>query len=342
MTSQKNKLLSKLPIRILVSPKSLLELQTLLQSETDLAVELINSQEQQPGVQFDAALISRDVTATSTKQKTDPSTQIYYDLLLGASDLKWVQIHSAGADRHIYLDLMKRGIKITGSSGVNAQVVMQNTIAAILMLARHFPKLLKAQGQKRWDSLINYSLPPDLAGQTAVIIGRGPIGSAIARTLEVFGVNTISVGFNPVLKNRNQDEQSLYHISDLNQVLPKAQWLVLACPLSAETRNLINTKSIALLPDGAHFINVARGEIVCEPDLIEALKNKKLAGAYLDVFASEPLDPASPLWEMDNVIITPHSAGHSLGNEDRVLHLFVKNLRAFAGGEKLKNLINTA
>ena len=342
MTSQK----PKLPIRILVSPKSLAELHPLLQSETDLAVELINSQEQKPGVQFDAALISRDVTATSTKQKTDPSTQIYYDLLLGTSDLKWVQIHSAGADRHIYLDLMKRGIMITGSSGVNAQVVMQNTIAAILMLARHFPKLLKAQSQKRWDSLINYPLPPDLAGQTAVIIGRGPIGSAIARTLEVFGVNTISVGFNAALKNHNQDdhqgEQGPYHISDLNQVLPKAQWLVLACPLSAETRNLINTKSIALLPDGAHFINVARGEIVCEPDLIEALNNKKLAGAYLDVFATEPLDSASPLWEMDNVIITPHSAGHSLGNEDRVLHLFVQNLRAFAGGEKLKNLINTA
>jgi phosphoglycerate dehydrogenase-like enzyme len=286
MTSQKPKLPPKLPIRILVSPKSLAELHPLLQSETDLAVELINSQEQKLGVQFDAALISRDVTATSTKQKTDPSTQIYYDLLLGTSDLKWVQIHSAGADRHIYLDLMKRGIMITGSSGVNAQVVMQNTIAAILMLARHFPKLLKAQSQKRWDSLINHPLPADLAGQNAVIIGRGPIGSAIASTLEVFGVNTISVGFNASLKDHSKTNTGAYHITDLNQVLPKAQWLILACPLSAETRNLINTKSIALLPDGAHFINVARGEIVCEPDLIEALNNKKLAGAYLDVSIS--------------------------------------------------------
>ena len=116
----------------------------------------------------------------------------------------------------------------------------------------------------------------------------------------------------------------------------------MACPLSSETRNLINAQSLALLPDGAHFINVARGEIVCEPDLITALQNKKLAGAYLDVFASEPLDASSPLWEMDNVIVTPHSAGHSLGNEDRVLQLFVQNLRAFAGSEKLKNHIHAA
>ena len=338
MTSQK----PKLPIRILVSPKSLAELRPLLQSETNLAVELMNSQEQQPGAQFDAALISRDVTATSTKQKTDPATQIFYDLLLGASDLKWVQIHSAGADRQIYLDLMKRGIMITGSSGVNAQVVMQNTIAAILMLARHFPKLLKAQSQKRWDSLINHPLPADLAGQTAVIIGRGPIGGAIARTLEVFGVNTISVGFNASLKDRSKTNAGAYHITDLNQVLPKAQWLVLACPLSSKTRNLINAQSLALLPDGAHFINVARGEIVCESDLIDALNNQKLAGAYLDVFASEPLDSSSPLWEMDNVIVTPHSAGHTLGNEGRVLGLFVENLRAFAVGEKLKNHIHAA
>ena len=96
---------------------------------------------------------------------------------------------------------------------------------------------------------------------------------------------------------------------------------------------------MSLLPREAHLINIARGEIVCEPDLIEALNHQQLAGAYLDVFACEPLDVASPLWSMDNVIVTPHSAGHSLGNENRVLHLFVENLRALMQGEKLKNQI---
>ena len=330
---------SSSPLRILLSPKSLPEVQALLKNDTKIAVELFNSQEQNPGVQFDAALISRDVTSTSTKQKIIPATQAFYDLLLGTSDLRWVQIHSAGADRQIYLDLMKRGVMVTGSSGVNAPIVMQNALAGILMLARHFPKMLKAQSQRQWDSLINYPLPPDLCGQTAVVIGRGPIGTEICRALEVFGVNTISVGFHSSLKERHPKDVGAHHISDLNQILPKAQWLILACPLSPETRNLINRDVLSLLPREAHLINIARGEIVCEPDLIEALNHQQLAGAYLDVFACEPLDIASPLWSMENVIVTPHSAGHSLGNENRVLHLFVENLRALMQGEKLKNQI---
>jgi phosphoglycerate dehydrogenase-like enzyme len=335
MTSQ----ISKKSLRILVSPKSFIDLQNLINRESDLAIKLFNSEEQKPGVQFDAALISRDVTATSTKQKIIPSTQSFYDLLLNASDLKWVQLHSAGADRQIYLDLMKQGVTISGSSGVNAPIVMQTAITGILMLARHFPKMLQAQAERRWDSLINYPLPLDLSGQTAVIVGRGPIGSGIAKVLEVFGVKTILVGFNDALKEQNHSAFNVIHISQMKQVLPQAQWLILACPLSKETRNLIDQSIIQLLPDAARIVNVARGEIICEADLITALQSKKLAGAYLDVFASEPLNANSPLWSMENVIVTPHSAGHSAGNESRVLELFVENLRLFASGQVLKNQI---
>jgi phosphoglycerate dehydrogenase-like enzyme len=326
-------------LRILVSPKALPDLEVLLSKEASLSVQLLNSAEQKPGVQFDAALISRDVTATSTKQKIIPSTQTFYDLLLSSPDLRWVQIHSAGADRQIYLDLMKQGVTISGSSGVNAPVVMQNAIAGILMLARKFPQMLKAQTEHRWDSLINYPLPEDLSGQTAVIVGRGPIGDAITKALHVFGVKTISVGFNAALKENQQSIDAVIHISQLHQVLPQAQWLILACPLSNDTRGVIDHTAFNLLPKGAHIINIARGEIINEPDLIAALQSKKLGGAYLDVFASEPLDPASPLWDMENVIATPHSAGHSAGNEQRVLELFVKNLHLFAQGQVLKNQI---
>lgn len=335
MTFQK----SKTPVRILVSQKSFFDLQNLINKESDLAIELLNSEEQKPGVQFDAALISRDVTATSTKQKIIPSTQSFYNLLLNASNLKWVQLHSAGADRQIYLDLMKQGAIISGSSGVNAPIVIQTAITGILMLARHFPKMLQAQTERRWDSLINYPLPPDLSGQTAIIVGRGPIGSGIAKVLEVFGVKTILVAFNDALKEQKHTASNVIHISQIKQVLPQAQWLILACPLSKETRNLIDQSVIDLLPDGAHIVNVARGEIICETELISALQSKKLAGAYLDVFATEPLDAKSPLWSMENVIVTPHSAGHSAGNEARVLDLFVENLRLFTSGQVLKNQI---
>ena len=332
----------QMPTRILVSQKSFGELDAFLKSEGNQkihAVKLLVAEEQSPGVEFDAALISRDVTATSTKQKVIPSTQAFYNLLLNSQGLRWVQIHSAGADRQIYLDLMARGVTISGSSGVNAPIVMQNTIAGILMLARKFPLMMKAQAERRWDPLINHPLPLDLAGQTAVIIGRGPIGGGIAQVLQAIGVKTISVGFNAALKDSKTASSEVRHISELAQLLPFAQWLVLACPLSGETRSLINKDTIKLLPDGAHIINIARGEIIVEPDLIEALQSQKIAGAYLDVFASEPLDASSPLWSMDNVIVTPHSAGHSAGNEKRVLKLFVENLSLFAAGEKLKNQI---
>jgi phosphoglycerate dehydrogenase-like enzyme len=300
---------------------------------------LLIAEDQTPGVEFDVALISRDVTATSTKQNIIPSTQAFYDLLINSRDLRWVQIHSAGADRQIYLDLMARGVTISGSSGVNAPIVMQNAIAGILMLARKFPLMLKAQAERRWDPLIKHPLPPDLVGQTALIIGRGPIGSSIAKVLEAIGVKVVSVGFNKELKGGIQAQDGVHHVSELSKLLPQAHWLVIACPLSNETRALINKDVIKLLPDGAHIINIARGEIVAEADLIEALNNQKLAGAYLDVFASEPLDASSPLWVMENVIVTPHSAGHSAGNEGRVLELFVENLSLFANSERLKNQI---
>ena len=327
------------PIRILVSQAALVDLKPRLEGHADLSYELFSSHHMAPGAEFDVALISRDVTSTSTKQNIKPSTQAFYDLLLGSKDLRWVQLHSAGADRHIYLELMKRGVVISGSSGVNAQIVTQNAIAGILMLAREFPKMLKAQSEKRWDSLINHPLPPDLAGQTAVILGRGPIGNGIAKILELLGLHVIRVGFTQrtgyVLEPGIEDR----HFSELSDLLPKANWFILACPLSKETHHLLNKERISLLPNAAHLINIARGEIICESDLIDALGSKKLAGAYLDVFASEPLNPDSPLWSMDKVIVTPHSAGHSAGNESRVLDLFVANLLRYTQGEVLKNTI---
>ena len=336
MTSQNSKNI----LRILVSHASISALETLLSDTTDLSIELLDADNQVPGVEFDIALISRDVTATSTKQKIIPSTQKYYDLLLGSSQLKWVQIHSAGADRQIYLDLMSRGVTVTGSSGVNAPIVTQNAIAGILMLARQFPQMMKAQARHEWDSLINYPLPPDLSGQTAIILGRGPIGQQIGQVLKVFGVKTILIGFHSSLKDQPEISKNMRHISELAQVLPQAQWLVIACPLSQETKGLINSKMLNLLPRGSHVINIARGEIPVETDLIEALKSGQIAGAYLDVFAAEPLDASSPLWSMNNVIVTPHSAGHSAGNEKRVLQLFVENLQLFSQGKQLKNHIN--
>jgi len=329
------------PLRILVSQTAMSELEFKLKNLSKLHYRLLSSDQISPGEMFDVALISRDVTSLSTKQKILPSTQKFYDLLLGSTDLRWVQIHSAGADRQIYLDLMERGVAISGSSGVNAQVVTQTAIAGVLMLARHFPKMLEAQRHHRWESLINHPLPADLVGQTAIIVGRGPIGNGIARVLTLMGVRCIQIGFNPDSVGDRLPDVEQRHISELHSLLGLADWLVLACPLTSDTRQLIDGAAINLLPPSARIVNIARGEIICEDALIKALQSKRIAGAYLDVFASEPLDANSVLWDLESVIITPHSAGHSAGNEPRVLDLFVENLNLLHQDKPLKNIIKT-
>jgi len=124
---------------------------------------------------------------------------------------------------------------------------------------------------------------------------------------------------------------------ELPGVLPKADWLILCCPASSVTRGIANAATFAALPDGAHFINVSRGEIAVEKEIIAALQSGKLAGAYLDVFEREPLDPASALWDMPNVLISPHTASHSQGQNEAIFEIFLDNLARFRDGQKLRN-----
>ena len=152
-------------------------------------------------------------------------------------------------------------------------------------------------------------LPANIAITTACTTGTHNIG---------YGARTIAYG-------------------DLLSVLPQADWLILCCPASPQTRGLANGKVFAAMPDGSHFINVARGEVAVEADVIAALQSGKLAGAYLDVFEKEPLDPASPLWDLPNVLISPHTASHSQGQNEAIFEIFLENLARFRAGQELRN-----
>jgi len=288
------------------------------------------------GVDADLAFVSRDVTGLSTKHAVLPNTQAFYDAMLGAGSLRWVHAHSAGADRPIYQTLRARGVAVSTSSGANAAVVAQSALAGLLALARRFPQLMRAQRQCTWAPLIGSGLPRDLAGQTAVIVGWGPIAQHVAASLRLLGLRLVVVRSSAT--PAAADVETL-PFEEIARALPSADWLLLACPLSARTRGLIDARALALLPPGAQLVNVARGELVDEPALIEALRSGQLAGAFLDVFAHEPLPPDSPLWQMDSVIATPHSAGSSDGNAARTAELFIDNLRRWVAGEPLRNSV---
>lgn len=287
------------------------------------------------GTDFDVALVSRDVTGLSTKHEVQPATQVFYDALLAAPSLQWVHVHSAGADRPVYVTLRERGVQVTTSSGANAPVVALSALAGILALARHLPLLLAAQRERRWAPLFASGVPRDLEGQSAVVVGWGPIGQRIGALLQALGLR-VAVARQSSAPARADVPTVQYR--QLQRLLPQADWLVLCCPLSAETRFLVSAAALAQLPQGAYVVNVARGDVVDEDALIAALNSGALAGAYLDVFAHEPLPATSALWELPNVIVTPHSAGFSDGNEARVARLFLENLERWARGEPLAKL----
>jgi phosphoglycerate dehydrogenase-like enzyme len=284
----------------------------------------------------DAAFVSRDITGLSTKQVLDTPLRDCYAVLRRSSALEWVHTHSAGADRPIYAELRARGVAVTTSSGANAQVVAQTALAGLLALARRFPELMAAQRERRWAPLQAGPAPRDLVGQTAVLVGWGPIGRALQPMLTLLGLKVLVVRRSAA--PAGSDVRTL-PCTALPGVLPRADWLVLACPLNAETQGLVDAAALAALPRGAHLINVARGEVVVQAALVDALQSGHLAGAFLDVFEHEPLPPDALLWTLPGVIITPHSAGYSDSHAPRVAAIFADNLRRWLAGAPLLHAV---
>ena len=284
---------------------------------------------------FNVAFVSRDVTGLSTKHELAPSLKACYKVLEESPNLRWVHIHSAGADRDVYVRLKAKGVQVATSSGANAEVVAQTALAGLLALSRKFPELVHAMHAKKWAPLLGSQLPPDLSGQTALLVGWGPIAQKVAQFLSVLGLRMKVVRQHAQAKSLVKSgsdslQPEMLTFETLDSALPSTDWIILMCPLTDTTRGLINARRLNLLPPGAGLVNVSRGEVVVERDLIEALQNGSLGSAYLDVFEHEPLPQTSPLWHLPNVILTPHSAGFSAGNELRVSQMFLNNLASWA------------
>ncbi len=289
---------------------------------------------------IDIAFVSRDITGRSTKYVLEPHTELFYQTLETAPNLQWVQVHSAGVDRPVYINLHAKGVKVTSSAGALAGIVAQSVLGAVLALNRRFRYLEASQREHRWTPLLGDLMPPDLAGQRALIAGWGPIGQTVQRYLAMLGMH-VSVLRNRGLNKTDDVDQAIPMIAyaDMASELSRVDWLILACPLTDTTRGLVSGQALAGMKPAACIVNVSRGEVIDEAALIAALKQGKLGGAYLDVVDKEPLDAGSELWDMPNVIVSPHTAGHSLGNERRVADIFVENLANWVAGRPLRNLV---
>jgi phosphoglycerate dehydrogenase-like enzyme len=284
----------------------------------------------------EVAYITRDVTGASTKTRVLEDLQRFYEVMRASPHLAWVHVHSAGADRPIFAELRQRGIKVSTSSGANAQPVAHTALGAVLALGRRFPDLWAAQQAQRWAPLVRNPDVHDLTGQTAMVVGIGRIGSEIARMLQAIGMQVVGVTRSE-LSGRSAHSPEVCTYAEMAAHLPRTHYLILACPLSPLTQQLVNAHVLSSLPQGACVVNVARGEVVDQAALIAALQSGHLGGAFLDVFETEPLDTASTLWRLPNVIISPHTAGHFAEHADRVQSLFLDNLGRFLSDTPLHN-----
>lgn len=285
------------------------------------------------------AYLSLDVlrTARGPRGTTGPGAFGHFAALLRAAPrLAWVHTGIAGADHPLYGELMDRGVQITTSSGANAEAVAHTALAGLLALARNVPQWFATQSQRGWLPLDGPLTPRDLPGQHAVIVGMGPIGLRVAEVLRALGMTVSGVRRHA---EPLQGFEEVVGFNDFDRVVAAADWLILACPLTSLTAGLVSRDVFHRLPEGARLINVGRGGVVDETALLDALRTGRLAGAYSDVFETEPLPADSPLRDAPNLMISSHTAGRSSGAEGRATRLFLENLRRWGREEPLVNLV---
>ncbi len=259
-----------------------------------------------------------------------------------AASVRWIQATSAGIGQfvaeHRYAERMPDTIFST-SSGVHAIPLAEYSLMSILMFRRKIPQMLADQQEHRWERFAS----TDLAERSLAVVGLGSIGREVARVASAFGMSTVGVKRTPSgVDPATLHVEAVYVFDELHTALRGAEHLVLAAPHTPETEGLIGEAELALLAPGAIIVNVARGALVDESALLDALRSGQVGGAALDVFRDEPLSPDSPFWTMPNVFICPHSAGTSDRENGRITDIFCDNLRRYLAGEPLLNVLDTA
>ncbi len=261
----------------------------------------------------------------------------YQEMVLAAPKLKWVHFTSSGVGQQEFVfDLDAKGVIITSSTGSNAEPVAQTGLTGLLMLARGFGTYIRGQFKHEWTPLRGSTLPDDLRGQTLLLIGVGAVGTVFAGYARNFGLKVIGVRRSPLKSGEPVDE--MHPPSKLPELLARADWIVIACPLTSETLNLLDASAFKRMKKGARLVNIGRGEIVDEAALIAAIRSGHLGGAALDAHRQEPLPADSPLWDLPNVIISPHNASASTGNEKRCAEMFIANFGHWMRGEPMFNV----
>jgi D-3-phosphoglycerate dehydrogenase len=256
-----------------------------------------------------------------------------WDDVVRRGRLRWIQSSAAGMDHCLVPSVIASDIVVTSASGVLADQVADHTIALVSALLRSLPTFFRAQAQREFIRRPTRDLHRARIG----IVGLGGNGRRLAQVLSAFRTTILATDWFP--ENKPAHVAELLPADALDDILPRIDVLILMAPLNAHTRNMIDARRLALLPRGALLVNMARGGLVVEADLVAALESGQVGGAGLDVTAVEPLPPESRLWDFPNVIITPHVGGQAATRIDDMTNFFCDNLARYLSGQRLRNLV---
>ena len=268
---------------------------------------------------------------------------IHPDQFAKAEKLKWIHSPAAAVHQLMFDALVKSGVTVTNSREVHGRVVAEHALALVLAMAKKIPFAVRSQLQKKWVQTETWEQKPstkELVDAVVCVIGFGNIGWEFARRAQALGMKVIAVREHPEKGSAGADE--VIGHADLKKVLPRADYVVLAAPLTGSTVRLMNEETIGLMKPDAYLINVSRGPLIDDNALVAALKAKKIAGAALDVFADEPLRQDSPYWEMENVLVTPHTAAVTDKLWERQYELISDNIRRYKDGRPLRGIVEKA
>ena len=253
------------------------------------------------------------------------------------SRVRWIHSIWAGAGEQVAVAELSpeelERVAMTTSAGVHATPLAEFALFGLLAFAKGLPRLLRDKADRRWESYVM----DELRDRTLLVLGVGSIGREVARLASAFGMRTVGIKRTP---GEVPHVDEVHPPERLREHLPNADAVVMTLPSTAATRGLLDREAIGLLPAHAVLVNVGRGAVVDEEALVEALREGRLAGAVLDVFAEEPLPPESPLWELPNVLLAPHTAARSVHELERIVDLFCDNLGRYLRGEELRNRVD--
>lgn len=261
------------------------------------------------------------------------------EMITAAPKLRWIHYWGAGVDRFLSIPKVARGsVILTNSSGIHSIQISEHVIALMLIFTRKLKEFILFQNDGVWHVPDETYIFDELKGKTVGIVGLGSIGSEIAKKAKCFGMTVLATRRTITAKPAFVDE--LLPSYDLKRLLEESDFVVISAPLTSKTKGMIGAQEFANMKRTAYIINIARGEIIQQNELISALKQKKIAGAGLDVFETEPLQPNSDLWHMKNVIITPHVAGETVHYYERTTKIFCENLRRYINKTPLINVVD--